>query len=75
MSLDDVTRVIRLISIFVTSSRHIALYICLSLCAHTVFNAVKFPIKQFSFVYFAVSVVSQWDKYKIVIETQPFKNT
>ncbi len=29
----------------------------------------------FSFIYFTVSVVSQQDKYEIVTETHPFKNT
>ncbi len=38
-------------------------------------NADKFSIKQFYFIYFAVSFVSQWDRYEIVTETQPFKNT
>ncbi len=39
------------------------------------FNAAKFSIKLFYFVYFTVSFVSQWEKYKIVTETHPFKNT
>ncbi len=39
------------------------------------FNAAKFSIKLFYFIYLTVSVVSQQDKYEIVTETQPFKNT
>ncbi len=39
------------------------------------FNAAKFSIKLFYFIYFTVSYVSQRDKYEIVTETQPFKNT
>ncbi len=39
------------------------------------FNAAKFSIKQFYFIYFTVSFVSQRDEYEIVTETQPFKNT
>ncbi len=39
------------------------------------FNAAKFTIKLFYFIYFTVSFVSQWDKYEIVTEMQPFKNT
>ncbi len=39
------------------------------------FNAAKFSKKLFSFIYFTVSAVSQWDKYEIVTETQSFKNT
>ncbi len=38
------------------------------------FNAAKFSIKLFYFIYFTVSFVSQQDKYEIVTETQPFKN-
>ncbi len=38
------------------------------------FNAAKFSHK-FYFIYFTVSFVSQQDKYEIVTETQPFKNT
>ncbi len=46
-----------------------------SLCPHTVayFDAAKFSIKQFSFIYFSVSVVRQWDEYEIVNETRPIK--
>ncbi len=39
------------------------------------FNAAKFSIKLFYFIYFTVSFVSQWEKYEIVTETHPFKNT
>ncbi len=39
------------------------------------FNAAKFSIKLFYFIYFAVYFVSQWDKYEIVTEMQPFKNS
>ncbi len=39
------------------------------------FNAAKFSIKLFYFIYFTVSVVSQRDEYEIVTETHPFKNT
>ncbi len=38
------------------------------------FNAAKFSIKLFYFIYFTVSFVSQRDEYEIVTETQPFKN-
>ncbi len=47
----------------------------LSFCSHTVFNAAKFSIKRFIFIYFTVFFVSQRDKYEIVTETHPFKNT
>ncbi len=36
------------------------------------FNAAKFSIKLFYFIYFTVSLFSKWDKYEIVTETQPF---
>ncbi len=39
------------------------------------FNADKFSIKLFYFIYFTVSFVSQWDKYEILTEMQPFKNS
>ncbi len=39
------------------------------------FNAAKFSIKLFYFIYLTVSFVSQRDKYEIMTETQPFKNT
>ncbi len=39
------------------------------------FNAAKFSIQPFYFIYLTVSFVSQRDKYKIVTETQPSKNT
>ncbi len=38
-----------------------------SLCTHT-FEADKFSIKQFSFIYFTVSVVRRWNEYEIVID-------
>ncbi len=47
-------------------------YICLHLCAHILyFDAAKFSIKQFSLIYFTVSVVRQWNEYEKVIETRP----
>ncbi len=51
-------------------------YICLSV-PHTVayFDAAKFSIKQFSIIYFIVSVVRQWDKYEIMTETRTIKTT
>ncbi len=39
------------------------------------FNAAKFSIKLFYFIYFTVSFVSQREKYEIVTEKHPFKNT
>ncbi len=39
------------------------------------FNAAKFSIKLFYFIYLTFSFVSQRDEYEIVTETQPFKNT
>ncbi len=39
------------------------------------FDAAKFSIKLFSFVYVSVSVVSQWNEYEIVTETQTIKTT
>ncbi len=39
------------------------------------FNAAKFSIKLFYFIYLTVSFVSQRNKYEIVTETQPFNNT
>ncbi len=51
-------------------------YICLPLCAHILyFDAAKFSIKQFSFIYFTVSVVRQRNEYEKVIETRPIKTT
>ncbi len=43
---------------------------CLPLCAHIYlyFDAAKFSIKLFSFIYFTVSVVGQWNEYEIVTE-------
>ncbi len=37
------------------------------------FEAAKFSIKQFSLIYFSVSVVRQWNEYEIVTETRPIK--
>ncbi len=39
------------------------------------FNAAKFSIKLFYFIYLTVYVVSQQDKYEIMTETRPFKNS
>ncbi len=39
------------------------------------FNAAKFSIKLFYFIYLTVSFVSQWDEYEIVTETHPFNNS
>ncbi len=39
------------------------------------FNAAKFSIKLFYFIYFTVSFVSQPDKYEIMTETRSIKNT
>ncbi len=39
------------------------------------FNAVKFSVQLFYFIYFTVSLASQRDEYEIVTETQPFKNS
>ncbi len=39
------------------------------------FNAAKFSIKLFNFIYLTVYVVSQQDKYEIMTETRPFKNS
>ncbi len=39
------------------------------------FNAAKFSIKLFYFIYLTVYVVSQQDKYEIKTETRPFKNS
>ncbi len=51
-------------------------YICLLLCAHVLyFDAGKFSIKLFSFIYFNVSVVRQWIEYEKVIETRLIKTT
>ncbi len=42
-------------------------YICLPLCAHILyFDAAKFSIKQFSLIYFTVSVVRQQNEYEKV---------
>ncbi len=52
-------------------------FVCLS-APHTVvayFDAAKFSIKLFSFIYFIVSVVRQWDEYEILTETWPIKTT
>ncbi len=61
-----------------TKSKEKNNYSVLSNCLSVVilyFNAAKFSIKLFYFIYFTVYVVSQRDKYEIVTETQPFKNT
>ncbi len=39
------------------------------------FNAAKFSIKLFYFIFFTVFFVSQRDKYDKMTETQPLKNT
>ncbi len=39
------------------------------------FNAAKFSIKLFYFICLTVYVVSQQDKYEIMTETRPFKNS
>ncbi len=39
------------------------------------FNAAKFSIKLIYFIYLTVYVVSQQDKYEIMTETRPFKNS
>ncbi len=39
------------------------------------FDAPKFSIKQFSLIYFTVSIVRQQNEYEKVIETQPIKTT
>ncbi len=39
------------------------------------FNAAKFSIKLFYFIYLTVYLVSQQDKYEIMTETRPFKNS
>ncbi len=39
------------------------------------FNAAKFSIKLFYFIYLTVYVVSQRDEYEIMTETRPFKKT
>ncbi len=57
-----------------TEKKNLVLSNCLSVLI-LYFNAAKFSIKLFYFIYFTVSVVSQWDKYEIVTETHPFKNT
>ncbi len=51
-------------------------YICFPLFAHILyFDAAKFSIKQFLFIYLTVSVVRQWNEYEKVIETRPIKPT
>ncbi len=44
-------------------------------CVILYFNAAKFSIKLFYFIYLTVSFVSQRDEYEIVTETHPFTNT
>ncbi len=49
-------------------------YIFLLLCAHIgplYFDAAKFSVKLFSFIYFTVSVVRQRNEYEIVTEMRP----
>ncbi len=65
-----------------TSSEHakwtyiIYYYICFPLCAQILyFDAAKFSIKQFSLIYFTVSVVRQRNEYEIVNGTRPIKTT
>ncbi len=49
-------------------------YICFPLCAHILyFDAAKFSIKQFSFIYLTVSVFRQLNEYEKVIETRSIK--
>ncbi len=63
-----------------TSSEHakstfIITFVCLSV-PHTViayFDAAKFSIKLFLFIYFIISVVRQRDEYEITTETRPIK--
>ncbi len=51
-------------------------YICLPLCAHILyFDVAKFSTKQFSFIYFTVSVVRQRNEFEKVIEMRPIKTT
>ncbi len=51
-------------------------YICLPLCAHTLyFDSAKFSIKLFSLIYLTVAVVKQRYEYEIVTETRPIKPT
>ncbi len=46
------------------------------LCARILyFDAAKLSIKQFSLIYFTVSVFRQWDEYEKVIEKRPIKTT
>ncbi len=52
---------------------YLLLHLFASQCHILYFDAAKFSIKQFSLIYFTVSVVRQQDKYEIVIETQPIK--
>ncbi len=55
---------------------YIVYYIFLPLSAHILyFDAAKFSIKQFSFIYFTVSVVRQRNEYEKVIETRPIETT
>ncbi len=40
-------------------------YICLPLCVHILyFDAAKLSIKEFSFIYFTLSDVRQWNEYE-----------
>ncbi len=48
--------------------------ICFPLWAHILyFDAAKFLVKQFSLIYFTVSVVRQRDEYEMVIEMRTIK--
>ncbi len=51
-------------------------FVCLSV-PHTVvyFDAAKFSIKLFSFIYFIFSVVRQLDKFERITEKRTIKNT
>ncbi len=55
--------------------RKTVLHLFASLCHILYFNSAKFSIKQFSFIYFTVSVVRQRNEYEKVIETRPIKTT
>ncbi len=68
----------RAVHSFWTCKMYIAyiVYYCLPLWAHILyFDAAKFSIKPFSFIYFTVSVVRQRNEYVKVIETRPIKTT
>ncbi len=50
-------------------SYYLLLHLFASLCHILYFDAAKFSIKLFSFIYLTVSVVKQWGEYVIVTET------